>query len=151
MPLVGNQVFEPDCSVPNGVLEHSNLWLYKPTGETFLDYQSYISKVAFYRKLQWSCRFTRKSGLTFKQAQLCEQAMESLLKQVCCVTAIQRVLCKLSWNRYPIEIVPKFDHPACHSDGNLVRFDLNMAVVRATSIFAVLSLTLPSQRCLSLL
>jgi len=48
--------------------DDQNLWLIPQTGECFLDYESYLQRMDFYKSRKFTCEVTGRSGLTFFDA-----------------------------------------------------------------------------------
>ncbi|RKF63559.1 putative ddt domain-containing protein [Erysiphe neolycopersici] len=54
--------------------DETEVWEIKQTGEIFVDYESYLARMEFYKQRRFICQITGHSGLTFFEALISEQA-----------------------------------------------------------------------------
>lgn len=54
--------------------DETEVWEIKQTGEIFVDYESYLARMEFYKQRRFICQITGHSGLTFFEALNSEQA-----------------------------------------------------------------------------
>uniref|UniRef100_A0A1I7TYY9 DDT domain-containing protein n=1 Tax=Caenorhabditis tropicalis TaxID=1561998 RepID=A0A1I7TYY9_9PELO len=78
MPLLNKQSFEPR-SLPNGIVQDTQLYYCKATKELFLNHEEYFTRMMMLNTTVWSCSLTRKSNLTYFEAIKSEQEAETEL------------------------------------------------------------------------
>ncbi|GMH41952.1 hypothetical protein BSKO_09871 [Bryopsis sp. KO-2023] len=78
MPLLKRKAYSPKRSLPDDLKDDEYLFVVSCTGEGFRSYSEYLGKVRLYRMKNWSCQFTGRAGLSFKEA-LNEEAKATAL------------------------------------------------------------------------
>lgn len=81
MPTLKRREWVP-CPPPEDLKPTEEVFVVRLTGEVLRDYKSYVEKMTEYRAEQWACKYTGKSGLTFKGALEEEERSRDLLKEV---------------------------------------------------------------------
>ena len=81
MPTLKRREWAP-CPLPEGLKPTDEVFVVRLTGEVFRDYKTYLERMTEYRAEQWACKYTGKSGLTFKGALEAEAKSADLLKGV---------------------------------------------------------------------
>ena len=67
MPLYKKQVVEK-IPLRQALHPDSEVFVIPFTGEVFVSYETYISRLLFYKRRIWSCEATNKEGLTYQEA-----------------------------------------------------------------------------------
>lgn len=80
MPTIKRKNWVPILH-PSDLKPDEDVFYYKLTNEIFKSYKDYAARMEEYRLKQWSCKFSGKSGLTFREALLEERKSEDLLKE----------------------------------------------------------------------
>ncbi|CAO4364100.1 unnamed protein product [Caenorhabditis nigoni] len=75
MPLLNKQPFIPKPP-PNGIPPDTKTYYCQPTGEIFLSHEEYFARMILLNTTAWSCALTRKSNLTYFEAQSSEKETE---------------------------------------------------------------------------
>ncbi|KAL1461553.1 hypothetical protein WDU94_013438, partial [Cyamophila willieti] len=81
MPLLNKKPFVRNKVNLSNLKETDELFYCTQTGEAFEDYEEFCERVYLCNSIQWSCSYTGKSSLTFKEALDSEENAKKMLKE----------------------------------------------------------------------
>uniref|UniRef100_A0A8D8PWH5 Bromodomain adjacent to zinc finger domain protein 1A n=1 Tax=Cacopsylla melanoneura TaxID=428564 RepID=A0A8D8PWH5_9HEMI len=81
MPLLNKKPFVRNKVNLNNLKDTDQLFYCTQTGEAFEDYEEFCERVYLCNSIQWSCSYTGKSSLTYKEALDSEENAKKMLKE----------------------------------------------------------------------
>ncbi|RMZ52560.1 hypothetical protein APUTEX25_003703, partial [Auxenochlorella protothecoides] len=72
---------QPRLELPPSLRPNEEVFVCRYTGQIFREYEDYTRQITAHRQREWSCRYSRVSGLTYEEAVTSEYGVQSLIDQ----------------------------------------------------------------------
>ncbi|KAL6770363.1 hypothetical protein ACKKBG_A34655 [Auxenochlorella protothecoides x Auxenochlorella symbiontica] len=81
MPASEGAPSQPRLELPPSLRPNEEVFVCRYTGQIFREYEDYTRQITAHRQREWSCRYSRVSGLTYEEAVTSEYGVQSLIDQ----------------------------------------------------------------------